>query len=610
MANRENKQKRNENSVKNPGAAVVIYNYKHRLGERQLSHKEAHATDQIILNTASLRKVTTNKTKSSPTGKFEISLAPTKNWVNSITPGSWCVILMSQKKIVPSDTKYDEPSASSDKVKMLGRIEDVRAVTAVDQATGAITSEYVATGEDWSGILTTHLYVDPLIRGLADEKDPISAAERIIYNERLVGYGAKGTVLPTSSANIQELMRFWGKTTKARTNFKKELFHSTGRLGETAHQFRMPDELLEYFNFQSVKFADLIEIVNGRLTKPDLGTVWVDSYTPVNDGAGIIWLDTLLGSNSFWQLIMNNSNHWINDTYPEMRWDSDTGLVTLAIYNRVKPFALNSSETIAKNALNRKKQPIATTNHIKDLTSRFKHIYKHDIDRADIILVNVGTNWRDRYNFVEVNIKTNLSPGEKENKNYSASTKLKNQTFDDTAIGRDGFKPMFVDARYIPQLQNGELDPFNILAYKALNREWFFNIHRLFNGSMTLVGQSEYIAVGDNIMVDADAIFPGSNANLDHVNFRGQAKFLAHVEAISHTCTVSDTGARSFVTEIQFVRGIITDENGDELENDSMIDENAATIGPSQELNSNRVFGTSSGKGGDADPDIQKLKGK
>jgi len=225
------------------------------------------------------------------------------------------------------------------------------------------------------------------------------------------------------------------------------------------------------------------------------------------------------------------------------------------------------------------------------------------------MLVNVGTNWRDRYNFVEINIKTNLSPGEKENQNYSASTKLNNQSFDDVAIGRDGFKPLFVNARYIPQNDSGDLDPFNILAYKALSREWFFNTHRMLNGSITLVGQSEYIAVGDNIMLDADAIFSGANTNEDHLNNRGSAKFLAHVEAVSHTCTVSGNGARSFITEIQFVRGIITDAKGDEINKGVLLDENTNIMTPQQELNSNRTFGTSSGSDGASDPDDQKLKG-
>ena len=143
-----------------------------------------------------------------------------------------------------------------------------------------------------------------------------------------------------------------------------------------------------------------------------------------------------------------------------------------------------------------------------------------------------------------------------------------------------------------------------------MNREWFFNTHRMLNGSMSLIGQSEYMAVGDNIMIDADAIFAGKNANLDHITNRDRAYMLAHIESVSHTATVNDNGARSFMTEVQFVRGIIVDKNGNELATDVLIDQDTSKVTPAMELNSNRVFGTSSGKDGGADPDTQKLKGK
>jgi hypothetical protein len=622
LANNENKKRRQENSIKNPGAAVVIFNYKHRLGTAGLSLDEAHEIDQLILNTVSLRKVSTSKSKSQPEGRFEIHLAPTKNWVQSITPGSWCVILMSQDKIFPDDTKWNTPKAKLNKLKMVGRIESVRAVTAVDQATGAITTEYVVQGEDWGGILNTHLYVDPLIRGQADQRNPIGAAERYIYNEKLISFGKGDVPLPTSSENIKALLAFWGRTTEAKSSIK-ETFLSTGRLAEAKNQFKLPKELASFLdlpdasNREGVAFADVINVVSGKLTGPDNADDETgSSYEEIDDGAAPIMLDSILGSHSFWQLIINNSNHWINDTYADLRWEFDSRPSVRAsrpkftIYNRVKPFSLNVSNTLLAQA-NDDGANSFSPKKLEDFISEFKNIRVHEIDRGDLLLVNAGTNWRDRFNFIEVNVGSGMLAGAADNKNYSAETKLRNQTFDEVAIGRDGFKPMIVNAKYIPKdPASNKLDPFRVLEYKTMNREWFFNIHRMLNGSMTLVGQSNYIAVGDNILIDADAIFTGRNANKDHIENRNRAYLLAHVEAISHTCSVSETGARNFVTEIQFVRGIITDQNGNELDNDVLLDENTNELTPKQELNSNRVFGTSSGKNGQADPDVQKLKGK
>lgn len=603
--------KRNRHSIKTPGAAVVIFNYKHRLGTPGITEDQAHEIDQLILNTVSLKSVNTSKSKSQAAGRFEIKLAPTKNWVNSITPGSWCVILMSQSKITHQDTKYQKPTAKQNKVKMLGRIESVRMVSTVDQLSGAITTEYVAVGEDWGGILNTALYVDPLIRGKAEEKDPIAAAERIIYNKKLVGFGSKDSPLPSSSENIQTLLGFWGKTTETRNEIKSK-YLDQGRIAESNNQFRLPQEVSDFFKFKAKNLSDIISIINGRLKSKDNGSDFTKYYEPVDDGAAPILLDTLIGINSFWQLIMNNSNHWINDTYNDFRWED--GEVKLAIYNRIKPFALNNVSELVKRAQSESRPNQNQSVELKELSSLvspFKNIRAHKIDKTDLILVNAGTNWRDRYNFIEVNIKSGMLAGAPGNENYSAETKLRNQTFDSVSIGRDGFKPMIINAKYIPKNpKNNELDPFRVLEYKAMNREWFFNIHRTLNGSLTLVGQEDYIAVGDNIIIEADAIFPNNNGNEDQIANPNNSYFLAHVESISHNASVSETGSRTFITDIQFVRGIIVDKNGNQLDKDVHVDENTHNVTPVQELNSDSTFGTSSGKDGAADPDIQKLKGK
>ena len=51
--------------IVNPGAAVIIYNYRDRLGSTNTGELDAQETDQIILGTTSLLSVTTSKSKSS-----------------------------------------------------------------------------------------------------------------------------------------------------------------------------------------------------------------------------------------------------------------------------------------------------------------------------------------------------------------------------------------------------------------------------------------------------------------------------------------------------------------------------------------------------------------
>jgi hypothetical protein len=603
--------------IKNPGAAVLIFNYKYRLGETGITEDQAHEVEQIVLNTVSLISVSTSKTKSQPAGSFEITLAPTKNWVNTITPGSWCAILMSQDKIGPKDTKYNNPKASKNKLKMIGRIESVRVVTSVRQEDGALTTQYIVTGSDWGDIFNTNLYVDPLIRKSTDEKDPIGTSERMIYNNYVTGFKVKDGKLPTSTDNIKTLLTFLGAdASRTRMELEKK-YQSVGRISESRNIYKIPKELSKYLgttnNNQDISpvIADIVQVIAGKLFNKD-GEQGAHTYETISDGCSVIPLDSILGINSFWQLIVNNSNHWINESFCELRWDKpfDEEELSLCLYNRVKPFALRGANKITEEAEDGKKPK-----NIEPFVSLFRDVRVHKIDPNDIITVNAGNNWRDRFNFIEVNVAYGGLGGVPENNNWTADTKTINQSSDVVAIGRDGFKPLIINTKFIPQSteKDDTLDVLRIADYKEINKEWFFNIHRMLNGSLTLVGQSDYIPVGDNIIIPAGAIFKQNNANYDNLKFPDKSYFLAHVEAINHSCTVSATGARNFVTQIQFVRGIIVDEDGKEIKTSPLLDQDTTQVSPAQELNSDRAFGTSSGRKADnypADPDIQKLRGK
>ena len=127
--------------VKTPHAAMLVWNYKDRIGTptggydssgvKNLTEteKEGKDTPPVIVSTLSCVSLQTTKQKSSPAGSFNAVLAPFKNWVGTLTAGSWCVILMSNEPIQEKDLT----EADSRKVKMLGRIETVRCETRVNE---------------------------------------------------------------------------------------------------------------------------------------------------------------------------------------------------------------------------------------------------------------------------------------------------------------------------------------------------------------------------------------------------------------------------------------------------------------------------------------------
>jgi len=181
-----------ESKINNPNAIVIIYNYQDRLGDSKLSKTEddVFKIDQIILNSLSLKSVTTQKSKSNPAGNFEFRLAPLKNWVTAITPGSWCVILMSNESL-NDKAKYGGGKVEEKSFKMMGRIESVRCISNVNQSSGAIESEYIVTGVDWGVIFASKFYVDPLNR--APQEQAMGMAARFGYSDYLLkslGYDA------------------------------------------------------------------------------------------------------------------------------------------------------------------------------------------------------------------------------------------------------------------------------------------------------------------------------------------------------------------------------------------------------------------------------------
>lgn len=587
---------RNIDKQVNPSAAVMIYNYSDRLGQESSSGNE-NEIDQIILNTASLISITTSKQKSQPAGQFEFVLAPTKNWVTAITPGSWCVILMGRTPIDNNETKYNNPKVKEEHFKMLGKIESVRAATEVDQETGALKTNYVVTGQDWGHIFNSYLYVDPTARN--KDETTIGAAQRLLYDNIVKTYGSTNTqqeIKWHSTNAIRAILSFWGITDQASAAVGAETQDKT--LAKALNQFALPTELAKYMDFDNEAIADLLRVRTGVLTDLDKYSGVDSADDDHSDGTGFLEPRSLFGTNSVWQLMMDNCNNILNELVTDIRFEGGKPLLT--VYKRVKPFAINDESTIFSGG----------GSFARKFLSPFKYVRQVSIPKEDVITMNAGTNWRDRYNFIQVNFGRQIMKQEKNNQFLQASLRDKQQIFDRKSIRRDGLMPMQLTLKYVPP---SNTDPSRTdfekgTEYKYLAKEWYFNTHKMLNGVLTIIGQDQYIGVGDNIIVPSEVISSAKNINQDSINNRS-SYILAHVEAVSHTVNVNENGARSFITNISFVRGIVTDSSGNPIGDSQTLDQDTSILTPSQELNSDRVFATSSGKDGKSDPDVQKLRG-
>ena len=570
-----------------PHAAVLIWNYNDRIGREGVKQQDT-LDGKVIISTLSLQSIQTSKSKSQPAGTFNLTLSPFKNWVETITPGSWCCLLMSNTPI----TKADLTKANRKQVKMIGKIESVRVDTKVDDS-GARMTTFNITGIDWGHIFNNTVYIDNNIVG-GDEPQNQGNPAAIALRKILFGSKDGSPGIAPVRANLSSILGIFGEPLIGFTEVGKDVH----RLGKAIYDFRMPKEMAVFFNFRAPggkittnqKINKILNLQTGRLVSPD-------KYDNGSEASGFVDPFSLQGTNSFWDILIENSNPALNEMFCELRWDKDKTLngVALTLYNRIKPFSYKGSNF---------KKPTNLSSYFQNLRVH-KIEDKGDIDPVNVISVNAGTNWRDKYNFIEI------KPQFQDFDILKNWYKQKCQIADEPAFSREGFRPMIVGTKQFPtgSTQKSGADAavtadFNQLTIWAqLLKEWYFDTHRMLNGTLVLHGIDEYIAVGDNIRFDAGLVSPTPNINADTVAKNKNEFILAHIENVSHNFTIVNGDTRSYTTTIQFVRGIVV--NGDNvLSGKGTLDKYAASVPPTADRNRTNVVSTSDA----LDPDPQKVK--
>lgn len=126
-----------------------------------------------------------------------------------------------------------------------------------------------------------------------------------------------------------------------------------------------------------------------------------------------------------------------------------------------------------------------------------------------------------------------------------------------------------IDAETVQAVEAIKIDPNNkaalfyrLYSWKYLLREWHFDTHRMLNGTITFIGHDWPFMVGCNLIVDAKVMGPALNTTYNMLTGK-EVYLLAHIENVTHKFSVNTNGARTYVTSVQFVRGLFTDSTGD-----------------------------------------------
>jgi len=456
-----------EYKIKTPHAAVLVWNYKDRIGipegnnPRTQDFQDSGLKDRgieggasqknqetvpVIVSTLSCVSIQTNKSKGKPDGSFNLVLAPFKNWTSNLTAGSWCCLLMSNESILEKDLKH----ADKNKVKMLGRIESVRTETKME-TDGTRRTLYYVTGTDWGDIFNSTIYIDNLIKGPNDKGNSQGDVAALALRQILFANAGSPKHF-TVNYNLTALLGIMGKNLGNFTGTPREV----GRLANAMYEFALPNEVINYFDFRSISASaevqkkklsgkslnNFIKLISGSLVN-------YDKYYDTEESLGFIDPFSIQGTHSLWQILLENSNPALNEMLCDFRWSNDEGDngVTLALYNRIKPFAFRNFNPRA-----------GKSNRLK---SYFQYVKTNKIENNEVISVNAGTNWRDKINFIEI------KPQFSEFKIVSNWIKQKSQVFDPKSFEREGFRSMIVDTKQFPRKKDGGVSAKKLKAISS-----------------------------------------------------------------------------------------------------------------------------------------------
>lgn len=517
--------------TRSPSAGIVLYNYVDRGGTSGILDTKA----ERILITRSIVSISTYKQKSRSSGSFDIRLAPSKNWTGIITPGSWLEIHMSPYMMSESDLVSVGTNLSKT-LKMIGVVDTVRMNVTVDQNTGARNTTYMIKGRDWGAALESFLYIDTAIT--TNKENPLVNAVNLMSTINLKGadIGLLGTFTPADMAN--KLIKQWGQNMSFAASDLLNL--------KQAARYTIPLDLaqkIEPINASSntsQQIADRISIVSGKLSSKD-------EYSASNESVGVLSPQALVGTNTVWQLLEAHSNTIVNELVTDLRWKSGSNRPSMALYQRVKPFWVRNTPK-------------------PDWTSSFFNLKSNSIDKNDIISLDIGDNAEDVVNFIEVLPDLSIAslPGH-EKVGIIASEKAVSSVVDPVSISRFGLKPIQYSSIFAPIGSSGTLNWGRLKEWLPVIREWYFDCHKMLNGTFTMVGQSKYIGVGENIAVDSSVL-----GNTYFVNGE-KTTFVGHIETVNHTFRYLENGSRSFITNVSFVRGVIANANADSLINNNAL---------------------------------------
>lgn len=494
-------------------------------------------TDQCI-------EVSCSATKSSHLSQLSATLLPSEhlNLLAEIMPGDWVFAWMmhgreAQQSVVRKIRDGKPANDWHDGLKFVGRANGPRKQISQDPNGGVRTTRYSLTAVGFWELDAT-LYYEP---HLANRVPTLGLHwARIGANvNKLIRENGQGIGVTQALTFFLDLLMGQGVPVNLSRGNEDPRLRATAGL-DAPYSYIVPTPVGQLLG-QTEKtkaggllaYADILEFVYGVQRYGDLdsatGTPEAQIFNPEGTrtpGSRRYTGTDLMGTfiptapqftnNSVWSILNQYLNSAVNELYTCLRVNAD-GKVMPTLVARQLPF---SSELAPSS--------IATTRFLDLPRWRLHPIL---IKRADL-----GRSGMQRVNFVHVYGDS----GRGKPSEMTAQVVRYPPKRDDLDIARNGFNPMMktVSCAETDILQGGPE------KWMALIADIVMGQHMTLSGLTELIGIQAPICPGDNVELDGAVL---------------------HIESVSHRCSISADGKKSFTTTLALSYGVAAEPRGGNL---------------------------------------------
>lgn len=513
------------------------------------------------------------KSKANAAGSFEMQLAPGNiNYFNAIHPGDQVLIFMKRSEI----TEIDNSPTSG--LKMYGVIENVRKRMTTD-AQGRKTLRYIISGSDFGYFFNTEVYYNPILA------DPIAKDQfGALYNSLGAQFSLEWV---GPHYNVNALMNaFLGKS---RNKIKYSLDESVEFEASPNRVLRIPKEVHDFFS--GTEHAGDIPSVSDVLYR----NIGVLKYSPSVVGpswkyplSGLKFIKIDPGNEyTIWSILQNYSNRPMNEMYLDLELaNGPDNEPVIAPTFTLRQYPWTNSEEIERE--------------VELFTTLFTELPKFAISEGWIFAENAGKSNKVRFNYIQIFGFGTANVGQPLQHDFQ--TFLGNFAIDKTSISRYGLNVMKIDSDYdidsdeilknisldsaseasdqtddffsldafsqkplsqsllfesrstearldlkrsefFPKIPRNKANISLVPKWAKIYADWHLNAHQWVNASWQTVGIEEPITLGMNMEV---------------IRSNG-VRELHHVESYTHTYNVDPSGAKTFRSSLNTVRGRLSD---------------------------------------------------